>query len=166
VFAATHPCTGSLWRPSWTRLAPVVLAVVAISSCGSDSESEHASADGGRSALTLEVTAPSEVARGGSVVWSLTLANHTDRAIELVCPTGQEAEVGLSRAGATPYRWSEGRFFTQAVRRMLVEPGETSIELQEERLDLSPGEYTLQATVPCEPAPAPAGADVRVISRA
>jgi len=142
------------------------LVLTGLSACGDEDRDGEPGASppvsGDDSTLTLEVAAPGEASSGAPVTWVLRLVNHSDRPIGLVCPTGQDAEVELSRDGSVRYRWSNGRSFTQAVRHVPVEPGSVDIELGDASLDVPPGDYRLEATVPCDPEPPPARVELTV----
>jgi hypothetical protein len=138
-----------------------LVAVIAIAGCGSGGGGEK-SARGG---LVLEVRfSPDPLRAGQQATWLLEVSNPGTGRVTLTFPSGQNGEVVLlEQSGREAYRWSGGRFFTQAVRPVSLEPGATeTFTLEEERLGVEPGRYRLVATLRADPAPAPARRDVSV----
>jgi hypothetical protein len=114
---------------------------------------------------TLEVRFPDPLPAGQPVTWTISVTSHEDETVTLVFPSGQDGDVVLERAGAAEpvYRWSDGMFFTQALRCRELPAGATlTFELQGESLDVEPGDYTLRATLAATPAPPPAEQPVTV----
>jgi hypothetical protein len=82
--------------------------------------------------------------------------------LTMTFPSGQDGDVVLSQNGEERYRWSAGRFFTQAVRTVELAPSEAYHFTLEDTLAVEPGSYELIATVASEPAPAPAMRNVTI----
>ena len=85
---------------------------------------------------------------------------------DLRFPDGQSAEVilALPDTGAEVFRWSSGRTFDQAVRDVVLQPGESRrFVLSTESLGLEPGVYDLTTRLTAEP-PTPA-AEGRLVVR-
>jgi hypothetical protein len=105
---------------------------------------------------------PEPLQAGGPVSWSFSLTNVSDGAVGLTFQSGQDGDVVLSQGGQERYRWSAGRFFTQAVRTVELGPGETHHFALEDTLGVEPGAYDLVATVASDPSPAPVERTVTV----
>jgi hypothetical protein len=137
-----------------------LVAVLAVAGCGSGG-------GGGKSdegALLLEVRfSPDPLRAGQPATWLLEVSNRGTGRATLTFPSGQNGDVVLEQSGREAYRWSGGKFFTQAVRPVSLEPGGTeTFTLEEERLSVEPGRYRLVATLRADPAPAPARRDVSI----
>ena len=112
---------------------------------------------------SLDVRVPDPLVAGQPVTWTLSVKSDEDEAVTLVFSSGQDGDVVLEREGEELYRWSDGRFFTQALRCRDVPPGATlTFELRGESLDVEPGDYTLRATLAASPAPPPVERPVTV----
>lgn len=138
-----------------TLLAVMVL----LAGCGSG-PSAGSEPDG----LSLEVSFDPEPPRQGQpVTWSLEVRNHGQEPVTLTFSSGQSGDVVLGRGGRERYRWSAERFFTEAVRKERLEPGQRKVyRLEEPELRVDPGGYELVASLASEPAPAPVRRQVTV----
>jgi hypothetical protein len=136
------------------------LVVMTVAGCGSGGGGGEAE----RQTLVLEVRfAPDPLRSGQPVDWVLEVTNRGGAPATLTVPSGQDGDVALERDGRQAYRWSAGKFFTQAVRPVSLDPGASrTFTLEEERLAVDPGRYELVATLRAEPAPAPVRRDVPV----
>ena len=147
------------------RLLCLLGLVVAVAACGSgdDPGPEVAAGAAGSTeteteaverVLALEVDVPAPLVAGAPVTWPLVVTNGTGAAVTLTFPSGQQGEVVLTAPdGSEAYRWSEGMMFSQALTEAVVGArSEVTFELQG-TLDVDPGVYTLEASVPSEPAP-------------
>lgn len=106
---------------------------------------------------------PDPLRTGQPATWLLVVSNRGTERATLTFPSGQNGDVVLEQSGREAYRWSGGRFFTQAVRPVSLEPGGTeTFTLEEERLGVEPGSYQLVATLRADPAPAPVRRSVSV----
>lgn len=70
--------------------------------------------------------------------------------------TSQDADVVLRRDGATVWRWSADRAFTQAMRSVSFGRGPHLFTLKGVLNDVAPGRYLAIATLTGTPAPPPA----------
>lgn len=147
--------------------ALAVLAVLVPAACGTGGgQGEDAApptADAGDEALALVAEVPDELVAGEPVTWRLAVTNRSDEAVVLTFPTGQQGEVVLrDGSGEEVLRWSEGMMFTQAVSEIPLAP-ESSVTFDlPGDLDVEPGTYELEASVPSDPAPAPVTREVTV----
>jgi intracellular proteinase inhibitor BsuPI len=97
-----------------------------------------------------------------AVRWNFGVTNVSDEVVTMTFSSGQDGDVVLSQNGEERYRWSAGRFFTQAVRPIELAPGEALRFTLEDTLAVEPGSYELLATVSSDPAPGPATRSVAV----
>lgn len=145
----TGPPTGRPGRRvlqgTWAAGA-VLLALVA---CGGG---DSGSPPGG--GVHLEMRHSEPLRARGPVRWTLVVNNGTAGAKTLVFSSGQDGDVVLRQGGQERYRWSTGRAFTQAIRRVSVPAqGSTTFVLEEERLDVAPGEYEAVASLAADDPP-------------
>jgi uncharacterized protein (DUF58 family) len=140
----------------------VLLAVIGMAACGPGTGKDKEEA--ALPVVVLEVGySPDPLRSGQAVRWTLSVTNGGTAPATLTFPSGQDGDVVLDQNGRQAYRWSGGRFFTQAVRPVTLDAGATrTFTLEEERLAVEPGRYRLVATLRAEPAPAPARRDVAV----
>ncbi|WP_436923361.1 BsuPI-related putative proteinase inhibitor [Halosimplex amylolyticum] len=80
------------------------------------------------------------------VVVRLTVTNDGDDPLELTFGSGQTAEFVVRTDGETVWRWSDGRLFTQQVRRETIAPGEKLVA-EGRWSDPQPGQFTVEATL-------------------
>jgi hypothetical protein len=129
-----------------------LLALLAlIASCGSDSSSSDDARTSQTSASGVDVSvaiAPDPLVLG-PVTFTVTVTNDTGTPLDLTFTSGQRAEVSLVGAdGETAYTWSAARMFSQEISELSIPAGEREdFVLEEEALEVEPGEYTLRATV-------------------
>ena len=156
------------------RLLCLLGLVVAVAACGSgddpgpevaagaagSTETETEAVEG---VLALEVDVPAPLVAGAPVTWPLVVTNGTGAAVTLTFPSGQQGEVVLTAPdGSEAYRWSEGMMFSQALTETELAAGsEVGFELSG-TLEVEPGTYTLEASVPSDPAPDPVRREVTV----
>lgn len=62
--------------------------------------------------------------RGERVVITFVKINVSNRPIRLTYPTAQRFDIWVTRGNTEVWRWSEGRFFTQAVESVVLQPGQ------------------------------------------
>ncbi len=154
------------------RLLWLLVLVVAAPACGSgDDPAPDVATGAGRSTgtpaaggvLALEVDVPAPLVAGAPVTWPLVVTNPTVTAVTLSFPSGQQGEVVLTAPdGSEAYRWSEGMMFSQALTETELAAGsEVRFELAG-TLGVEPGTYTLEASVPSDPAPDPVRREITV----
>jgi hypothetical protein len=90
-----------------------------------------------------------------AVGWNFSVTNVSQDVVAMTFPSGQDGDVVLSQNGEERYRWSAGRFFTQALRTVELAPSEAYHFTLEDTLAVEPGSYDLTATVAGEPPPTP-----------
>ena len=155
------------------RLALLVIVLLAASACGDD-EADQSTSQGPSSSDTsqaptssepLQLTAdvPGEVPAGPHT-WRLELTNNGDDPITLTFPSAQLAEATLERNGEEAHRWSEGRFFTQQIVDVTLEPGASrTIELEDDLSAVAPGDYELTLELVDDHAVEPVNGRVSVV---
>lgn len=91
----------------------------------------------------LEVGATIEPGPNGiGITFVVTATNRTDAPLPLTFRTGQYCDVMVTGAGGTfIWRWAAGRVFTQAIREILLDPGQA----REVRLDWREAPTLLEA---------------------
>ena len=144
----------------------VILALVA-GGCGADGGEQEGNQAGepGGGGLTLSVAFdPDPPQAGKPVSWSLTVRNEGGEEVTLTFPSGKRGDVVLEgERDEEVYRWSEGRFFTEAVSRERLRPDQEVVyRLEEPSLSLEPGDYDLVATLAAEPELGPARQRVHI----
>lgn len=149
----------------------VVTALVSLAACGGDSDEARPPQSGTGTTvpvpgggLSLALRHPDPLRAGAPVTWTLAVRNDGPEAVTLTFSSGQRGDVVLLQAGSERYRWSRGRVFTQALAEMPLAPGEgRSFDLEDERLDVQPGQYELVASLASQPAPPPAARRVTIV---
>jgi hypothetical protein len=96
---------------------------------------------------------PDPLEPDAAVGWNFSVTNVSQDVVTMTFPSGQDGDVVLSQNGEERYRWSAGRFFTQAVRTVELAPSEAYHFTLEDTLAVAPGSYDLTATLASEPAP-------------
>ncbi len=96
------------------------------------------------------------------VAWDFTVTNVSQEAVTLTFNSGQNGDVVLLQGGQEKYRWSEGQFFTQAIRNEELAAGESFSFTLDDTLPVETGSYELVASVASDPAPSPAQQSVTV----
>ena len=141
----------------------VVLALIAaLAGCGGDDEGSERQA-GQSKGLTLAVSFDEPLRSGGPVTWTLQVENGGPDPLTLTFRSGKEGDVALVRGGQEAYRWSGTRYFTQAMRQVLLQPGERkTFTLEEKTLPAEAGDYELVAELDSEPAPPPVRRPVEI----
>lgn len=131
---------------------------------GQDADQDaNGAATGDGTAPTLTVDAPDDLVAGEPVTWRLTITNPTDEDVTYGFPTAQQGEVTLRDGDVERYRWSDGMVFAQALTELTVPAGEeVTVELGGGSLDVEPGDYRLEATLPVSPGPEPVVRDISV----
>jgi hypothetical protein len=120
----------------------LVLAVVVLASCGGGG------LGGGGGSADAAVTFSPDPLAVGPVRWTVTITNDSSDDLKLTFPSGQRADVTLTKGTGTAYRWSRGQMFTQSVGHLTVGAGRNeAFALDEPGLDVDPGDYTLTAWV-------------------
>jgi hypothetical protein len=132
------------------RRVALIALLALVASCGSDSGDDDArTSQTSTSGVDVSVaTAPDPLVLG-PVTFTVTVTNDTGTPLELTFTSGQRAEVSLVGAdGETAYTWSAARMFSQEISELSIPAGEREdFVLEEEALEVEPGEYTLRATV-------------------
>ena len=85
-------------------------------------------------------------ATDGAVTVRLTVTNEGDDPVELTFSSGQTAEFVAASDDDVAWRWSEGQLFTQQIRTLTLDPGE-SLSAEGAWSDPRPGEYTVEASL-------------------
>lgn len=143
------------------RLTIALAALLALAGCATGG------GGGGRTepaGVALEARfSPEPLRAGRPATWLLAVTNRGEGPVVLTFRSGKNGDVALEQGGSEAYRWSAGKFFTQALRPVTLEAGKTeTYALEEERLEVAPGTYQLVATLDADPAPAPVRRDVTV----
>jgi intracellular proteinase inhibitor BsuPI len=140
-----------------------VALLLALAGCATG-EGGRQKSQQGRAALGLEARfSPDPLRSGEPATWLLVVTNRSSEAATITFSSGQNGNVVLEQGGREIYRWSSGKFFTQAVRPVSLDPGASeTYRLEEERLGVEAGRYRLVASLNADPAPAPARRDVTV----
>lgn len=149
------------------RLATLML-LTTLAGCGGGDGPAGSEDQAGteKKGLSLSVSFGEPLRSGEPVTWTLEVDNAGPDAVTLVFPSGKDGDVALVRGGHEAYRWSSTRYFTQAMRRVHLEPGERkSFELEDNGFSVEPGDYELVAALDSEPAPPPARRSVTVSER-
>lgn len=130
----------------------VLLALVA-GACGDDGGGEEGGGSGGGGLGFAVAFEPDPPLAGKPVIWSLTVRNQGGEAVTLTFPSGKRGDVVLEGdRNEEVYRWSDGRFFTEAVVRERLGPDQEVVyRLEEPSLSVEPGDYDLVATLAAEP---------------
>jgi hypothetical protein len=71
--------------------------------------------------LQMDLTAE---AMGGGAHFVMTITNAGGEPVEVIFASGQSYDFEVRQGGATLWRWSEDRMFTQAMREERLAPGE------------------------------------------
>ena len=139
------------------RWVAAVVALVGLAACGEERVPPRAGpaptpAGGGGLTMALEHAGP--IQARAAVTWVLVVGNEGPGAVTLAFPSGQDGDVVLRQGGQERYRWSRGRFFTQAFREVELAPGTSrAFTLAGSAVDVEPGEYGLEASLAATPAP-------------
>jgi hypothetical protein len=153
-----------------TRLAAVAVATLLLAACSSSdsSEVETGGTDGSEKSigtlaqigerLAFELTTdPDPPVAGAPVTWTFKVRNVSATPVTATFADAKQADVSLRRDEAEVYRWSEDRAFTAAIVEWTLDPDEErEIALDEEELDVEPGEYELVAELTSDQAVEPA----------
>ncbi len=142
-----------------------VVAVVATGCSGGAGDGGPASGGEPGAGVALSVAfEPDPPAAGEPVTWLLTVRNGGGAAVTLTFPSGKRGDVVLrDGSGQQVYRWSDGRFFTEAVNRQELRPGQEVVyRLEEPSLAVEPGDYALEATLAAEPQVGPDRQQVQI----
>jgi hypothetical protein len=89
--------------------------------------------------------------RGEPVRLSLSKTNVTGTPVTITYRSSQRYDFIVTRAGREIWRWSEGRFFTFALERITVGPGQRLLHVQiwnqttNQGVPVNPGVYTVTA---------------------
>ena len=123
------------------KRALFLVGLLLVAACGSGTGSSGGSAD-------AQVTFTPDPLRPGAVTFTVTVTNDTTKALDLTFPTGQRADVTLSKDGSVVYQWSRGMMFTQMVGHERVSAGgNQAFTLQADNFDAPAGTYSLHAVV-------------------
>jgi len=105
--------------------------------------------------LSFRLLVPVEISAGNADFVAL-VTNSSGAPVGLRFTNGQSADVTLRdvETGATRYQWSNERGFTEAIRDLVIEPGETlRYVLSETDLGLEAGAYDLVGVLTGTPSP-------------
>jgi hypothetical protein len=98
--------------------------------------------------LRLRFSPVSEpIASGDPVWWALDVTNTGQAAVHITFSSGQRGDVILGQGGVDRYTWSEGKFFTQAIETVTLDPGGTLPVVLNDTLSVPAGDYQLTARV-------------------
>jgi hypothetical protein len=78
--------------------------------------------------------------------------NTGEQPLTITIPSGQEFDLVIrNEAGEEVFRWSDGKFFTQALQTIPFSPGErvytVDVPLSDGAQPLPPGRYTVEAWI-------------------
>jgi Intracellular proteinase inhibitor len=141
------------------RRVLLLLLLAALAGCdragpnmnGPDLNGPAASSENGLS-LTAGFAEP--LRSGHAVTWVLKVENRGPAAVTLRFSSGKDGDVALLQSGREVYRWSANRLFSQAIRQVPLEPGDSrSFKLQERTLGVAAGDYDLVAGLAADPSP-------------
>ena len=105
--------------------------------------------------LTFRILVPVEISPGNADFVAF-ITNSSAAPVGLRFSNGQSADVTLRdvETGATRYQWGSGREFNEAIRDLVIEPGETlRFVLPETDLGLEAGAYDLVGVLTGTPSP-------------
>lgn len=115
--------------------------------------------------VELDADLPRSVA-AGPVTWEFTVTNTTEAPVTLTFPTGQPGDVVLATAvdpDTAVHRWSDGRFFDQAVREVTLDAGASEpVALPDDLTGVEPGTYEIVLSVAVVGPPEPVETTIRV----
>jgi len=94
----------------------------------------------------MSLEAALDVAVDGRVVFAFEVTNVTPQTREVTYRSGLGADVVVYDDGEAVWRHSDGQMFTQGLRTVTLEPGE-SVRHEATWTDPTPGEYTAEATL-------------------
>ena len=97
------------------------------------------------------------VVAGGAVWWAFDVKNVGSAPMDLIFTSGQRGEVILAQDGVDKYRWSAGKFFTEAIETVALEPGKALSVAINDVPDVAPGDYELRASVTASVGPSGTG---------
>lgn len=82
----------------------------------------------------------------GPVTWVIEFTNTSEEPVTITFPSGQPGEAVIVDSDDTVvHRWSDGRFFDQAVRELTLAPGQTErVELPDDLSAVEPGFYEVR----------------------
>lgn len=100
----------------------------------------------------------------GPVTWTISFTNVTEGPVTVTFPSAQSGDaVVLDDDGTVVHRWSDGRFFDQAVRDLTLAPGQTElIELADDLTGVEPGFYELRLELSVVAPPEPFEQNLRI----
>lgn len=81
-----------------------------------------------------------------AVTVRLTVTNDGADPVELTFTSGQTAEFVVTADDTAVWRWSEGQLFTQQIRTLTLDPGE-SLSAEGTWREPQAGEYTVEASL-------------------
>lgn len=99
-------------------LVGIALALLLVS-CATPGDRGEAAADGPL-LTSLQVSRS-----GGEITFHLQVTNIAAAPIEVTFPTGQSADFVVRQGSDRIWRWSDDQMFTQAVRREVLDPGDS-----------------------------------------
>jgi hypothetical protein len=77
-----------------------------------------------RRAVKTTVRVPKEIERGEAVALELVLVNTSEDTVRIPLDTGQKFDFEVWRDNRQIWKWSTGRFFTQALGTIVIQPDE------------------------------------------
>ena len=143
VVGLSRPTEPGLADVAWSDFPVSVFGTVqgdAVAVTGVDQTFWENARDGVRVRLAFT---PDPLVASGSVTWALDVTNDGTEPLNLLFSTGQSAEVELTADDTVVYRWSDEMFFTQALRTVVLAPGERYGAILPGTLTVEPGEYAV-----------------------
>jgi hypothetical protein len=131
----------------------LITLVLLAGACGGGGGGDQRGDPGGGELGLSVAFEPDPPEAGKPVMWSLRVRNDGGEAVTLTFPSGKRGDVVLEdERQAEAYRWSDGRFFTEAVTRERLGPDQEVVyRLEEPSLSVEAGDYDLVATLAAEP---------------
>ena len=131
----------------------LITLVLVACACGGGDAGDQAGDPGGGGLGFSVAFEPDPPEAGKPVTWSLRVRNDGGETVTLTFPSGKRGDVVLKdERQAEAYRWSDGRFFTEAVTR--ERPARTRrwcTGSRNPRSPSKPGTTSLVATLAAEP---------------
>ena len=145
------------------RPLAVLVLLTTLASCGGDGDDSPSQSGKQKPGLSLSVEHDKPLRSGRPVTWKLVVENGGPDEVVLVFRSGKDGDVALVQGGREAYRWSAGKYFSQAMREERLAAGERrAFTLEEKILSAAPGDYELVAGLDSQPAPPSARRSVRI----
>lgn len=114
---------------------------------------------------SVEISAgPPRRTPAGPVTWTIEFTNVSGEAITLTFPSGQPGDAVIAKDdGTVVHRWSDGRFFDQAIQELVLVPGQTErVELPDDLTGVETGFYELRLELAVVAPPEPFQQNLRI----